>query len=68
MGNVRARKRNRVRDVKRSSKPKARTKDLDQIADDVLNIKNFENLPIDTDLPGLGNYYIYYQFKRLINI
>lgn len=53
MGRVRARKRNRHRDIKRSSKTKAFTKDLDQIA---LNLLNPPVIDLDVDLPGLGQF------------
>ena len=53
MGTVRARKRNRHRDVKRSSKTKAFTKDLDQISE-ILQSEHVQEL--DPDLPGLGQY------------
>lgn len=48
-----------IRDVKRSVKTKARTRDLDQIFDD-MEPKNFEKLvaqKIDVELPGFGQNY-----------
>ena len=53
MGTVRARKRNRHRDIKRSCKTKAFRKDLDQIAQNILNPPVIE---LDPDLPGLGQF------------
>ena len=53
MGTIRARKRNRHRDIKRSSKTKAFKKDLDQIA---LNLLNPPVIELDPDLPGLGQF------------
>ena len=48
-----------IRDVKRSVKTKARTRDLDQIFED-MEEKNFEKLvsrAIDPELPGFGQHY-----------
>ena len=58
MGPCRPKKRNRVRDTKRSCKTKARTKDLDQIHEDLQdsNPSKFTS-ELDPDLPGLGQFY-----------
>ena len=63
-GTVRARRRNRVRDVKRSSKTKARTKDLDQIHSDLSQNPQF---PLDPDLPGLGQHYCVHCARHFIS-
>lgn len=59
MGPCRPKKRNRVRDVKRSSKTKARSRDLDQIVEDAGLPSPQETFTgtVDTDLPGLGQIY-----------
>jgi bud site selection protein 20 len=59
MGPCRPKKRNRVRDIKRSSKTKARGKDLDQIVSDAQLPSPAETFTgtLDTDLPGLGQVY-----------
>jgi bud site selection protein 20 len=67
MGTVRARKRNRHRDVKRSSKTKAFKKDLDQISE-ILNMPE-QIQELDPDLPGLGQFKcrecdVYYTCQR----
>lgn len=67
MGTVRARKRNRHRDIKRSCKTKAFRKDVDQIAEILLKPQDVEEL--DPDLPGLGQFKcrecdVYYTCQR----
>ncbi|KAJ3334335.1 hypothetical protein HDU76_000028 [Blyttiomyces sp. JEL0837] len=54
---ARKRMHHRVRDVKRSSRTRARTKDLDQIHEDLKAPEKLLNQPIDPDLPGLGQFY-----------
>ncbi|KAJ3180146.1 Bud site selection protein 20 [Gaertneriomyces sp. JEL0708] len=46
-----------IRDVKRAKRTRARTKDLDQIHDDMAQPEKFTSQPIDADLPGLGQHY-----------
>merc|ERR1719158_1173294 len=36
---------------------KRRTRDHDQIHDDLKNPKQYENMPLDEDLPGEGQFY-----------
>jgi len=36
---------------------KKRTKDQDQVHEDLKNLKRFESLPVDEDLPGDGQHY-----------
>ncbi|KAI9207932.1 uncharacterized protein BJ171DRAFT_492109 [Polychytrium aggregatum] len=58
MGRVgRKRQHHSIRDNQRRWRTRARTKDLDQIQDDLETPEKFENQPVDVDLPGLGQHY-----------
>ncbi|TPX32042.1 hypothetical protein SmJEL517_g04773 [Synchytrium microbalum] len=46
-----------VRDVKRAGRTRARTKDLDQIFDDLKTPKVLTQQAPDAELPGLGQHY-----------
>ncbi|KAJ1562881.1 ccr4 associated factor, partial [Cladochytrium tenue] len=46
-----------IRDVKRASRTRARTKDLDQIHEDLKAPEKLLHQPEDPDLPGLGQHY-----------
>eukprot|EP01135_Chromosphaera_perkinsii_P006086 Nk52_evm4s392 gene=Nk52_evmTU4s392 len=48
-----------IRDLKRKYKVKRRTKDLDQIHEDLTPEKRaqLENQEVDLDLPGMGQFY-----------
>ncbi|KAJ3149172.1 Bud site selection protein 20 [Geranomyces variabilis] len=46
-----------IRDIKRAKRTRARVKDLDQIHDDLAKPAQYENLPEDADLPGMGQHY-----------
>ncbi|KAI9140276.1 hypothetical protein BKA69DRAFT_1081169 [Paraphysoderma sedebokerense] len=60
MGRLR-RKRNHhgIRDLKRKFSTKNRTKDLDQIHEDLQPgaVEKLKNQEVDIDLPGLGQFY-----------
>ncbi|KAH6575950.1 hypothetical protein BASA62_001695 [Batrachochytrium salamandrivorans] len=44
-----------IRDVKRAARTRARTKDMDQIFEDMAKPTEFFTVvPLDTDLPGMG--------------
>jgi bud site selection protein 20 len=61
MGGVQKRKRNHknIRDTYRKYRLKRRTKDIDQIHEDLKpeNADKLKAQPIDPDLPGLGQHY-----------
>ncbi|MCQ2817654.1 MAG: hypothetical protein MJ252_10350 [archaeon] len=46
-----------------------KTKDLDQIVDDLKpdNLIKFQNLEVDEDLPGLGQFYCVFCSKYFLN-
>ncbi|KND04593.1 uncharacterized protein SPPG_00312 [Spizellomyces punctatus DAOM BR117] len=46
-----------IRDIKRAKRTRARTKDLDQIHEDMKTPEKFEQQAVDADLPGLGQHY-----------
>ncbi|KAJ3069677.1 hypothetical protein HK102_006859 [Quaeritorhiza haematococci] len=46
-----------IRDIKRSSRTRARTKDLDQIHDDLKAPEKYVNQEENPDLPGMGKHY-----------
>ncbi|KAH9257108.1 hypothetical protein BASA81_004658 [Batrachochytrium salamandrivorans] len=47
-----------IRDVKRAARTRARTKDMDQIFEDMAKPTEFFTVvPLDTDLPGMGQNY-----------
>ncbi|KAH6565799.1 hypothetical protein BSLG_006170 [Batrachochytrium salamandrivorans] len=47
-----------IRDVKRAARTRARTKDMDQIFEDMTKPTEFFTVvPLDTDLPGMGQNY-----------
>ncbi|KAI9348966.1 hypothetical protein DFJ73DRAFT_834451 [Zopfochytrium polystomum] len=46
-----------IRDVSRAARTRARTKDLDQIHDDLKAPEKLLSQPEDADLPGLGQHY-----------
>ncbi|KAI8923113.1 hypothetical protein BC831DRAFT_472589 [Entophlyctis helioformis] len=60
MGRVgRKRQHHRIRDVKRASRTRARTRDLDQVFEDMKVPAEQLKKPADLDLPGMGlNYCI----------
>ncbi|KAJ3406629.1 hypothetical protein HDV05_005904, partial [Chytridiales sp. JEL 0842] len=63
----RKRQHGRIRDVKRASRTRARTKDIDQIHTDLQNPQTFSNPSIDPDLPGLGQHYCIHCAKHFIS-
>ncbi len=44
-----------IRDIKRGKRTRARTRDLDNVFEDLKEVGKFLNQPIDSDLPGFGN-------------
>ncbi|WOO84409.1 Zinc finger protein bud20 [Vanrija pseudolonga] len=60
------------RDVHRAARTRDRTKDLDQVQDDLLyHKKKLQVQPIDEEKPGLGQYYCiecakYYESERAL--
>ncbi|XP_065182735.1 zinc finger protein 593-like [Sycon ciliatum] len=58
MGRLRRKRMHKnIRDTKRKFRTKRRTKDMDQIHDDLKEVKKLTTQPIDYDLPGAGQYY-----------
>lgn len=58
MGRVRRKRIHKnIRDTKRKYRTKRRTKDMDQIHDDLKEASRLTQQPIDYDLPGAGQYY-----------
>ncbi|EGF81562.1 hypothetical protein BATDEDRAFT_24089 [Batrachochytrium dendrobatidis JAM81] len=57
-----------IRDVKRATRTRARTRDLDQIFEDMAKpVEVFKNVPQDTDLPGMGQNYCIECARHFIN-
>jgi len=46
-----------IRDISRGMRTRARTKDLDQIHEDIAAPQKLLNLEPDVDLPGMGQFY-----------
>ncbi|KAI9100682.1 hypothetical protein DFS34DRAFT_615401 [Phlyctochytrium arcticum] len=46
-----------IRDIKRAARTRARTKDLDQIHDDLKAPEKLQNQEPNPDLPGMGQHY-----------
>ena len=58
MGRVRRKRMHKnIRDTKRKFRTKRRTKDMDQIHDDLKEPEKLTSQPIDYDLPGAGQHY-----------
>lgn len=43
-----------IRDIKRGKRTRARTRDLDNVFEDMKQVGKLLNQPVDTDLPGFG--------------
>jgi bud site selection protein 20 len=58
-----------IRDVKRAKKTKAKTRDLDQIFNDMepINYQKLSQQPVDADLPGFGQFYCVQCARHFIN-
>ena len=71
MGHAQRRKGNTVKhkQIGKSRKTKRYERDIDQIVNDLQpqNIVKFNNLEIDEDLPGLGQFYCVFCAKYFIN-
>ncbi|KAI8806304.1 bud site selection-related protein [Cladochytrium replicatum] len=68
----RKRQHGRIRDVKRASRTRARTKDLDQIQEDMAYPERLEKeqkilKELDEDLPGGGNHYCIHCAKHFVS-
>ncbi|KAJ3269475.1 hypothetical protein HDV01_001359 [Terramyces sp. JEL0728] len=55
-----------IRDVKRSKKTKAKTRDLDEIFDDIESPQKLLNQPVNPDLPGQGQFYCIHCARHFI--
>ena len=71
MGHAQRRKGNTAKhkQIGKSRKTKRYQRDIDQIVNDIQpqNIIKFNNLEIDEDLPGLGQFYCVFCAKYFIN-
>lgn len=76
MGHAQRRKKNTGKNkfIGRDRKTKHYQRDIDQIVEDLdeKNILKFQNLPIDEDKPGLGQFYCifcakYFQNKKILD-
>jgi bud site selection protein 20 len=61
----RKRQHHRIRDNSRKARTRARTRDLDQIFDDIKKPLTFEQ---DTELPGLGQFYCHECARHFISL
>ena len=71
MGHTQRRKGNTAKHKQygKARRTRNKTKDLDQIVEDLdpKNSLKFTNMPIDEDLPGLGQYYCIFCSRYFIN-
>ena len=71
MGHAQRRKGNTAKHkaIGKSRRTRNKTKDMDQIVEDLdpKNILKFQNLPIDEDLPGLGQFYCIFCSRYFVN-
>ncbi len=71
MGHAQRRKGNTAKHkaIGKSRRTRNKTKDMDQIVEDLdpKNILKYQNLPIDEDLPGLGQFYCIFCSRYFVN-
>lgn len=71
MGHAQRRRGNTAKNKQygKARRTRNKTKDLDQIVDDInpINAMKFQNMAVDEDLPGLGQYYCIFCARYFVN-